>query len=383
MQAKKFFVGLRAILAIFTVTVLVTNTRAATQEKVLHSFAGYPTDGQSPGASLIFDAGGNLYGTTPYGGTYSTDCTSGCGIVFELTPQAGGDWTEQVLHKFSSNGTDGQYPSSGLIFDAAGNLYGATSGGGTYGYGTVFELTPTAGGSWTEQVLYSFNSTDGAGPSGLIFDAAGNLYGATSGGGTYGIGTVFELMPAAGGGWTEQVLHSFAGYPTDGYGPSGLIFDARGNLYGTTGSGGYSGLCIAGCGTVFELKRSVSALGGGWTEQVLHSFDPPGQDEDGAGPTGGLIFDARGNLYGTTITGGPYDCVEGFGCGTVFELARSISALGGGWTETVLYLFCSQDVCSDGWWPEAGLIFDAAGNLYGTTANGGAYGAGTVFEITR
>jgi uncharacterized repeat protein (TIGR03803 family) len=184
--------------------------------------------------------------------------------VFELTPAAGGGWTEKVLHNFNENGTDGALPRAPLIFDAAGNLYGTTEYGGTYydsDLGTVFELTPTAGGGWTETVLHNFNGTDGEFPySSLIFDGAGNLYGTTSAGGTYSsclsgyyCGTVFELTPAAGGGWTETVLHSF-GNGTDGYSPSaGLIFDAAGNLYGTTPHGGtYEG------GTVFEVTPVVA-----------------------------------------------------------------------------------------------------------------------------
>src|ERR1019366_934096 len=214
--------------------------------KVLYSFIHNGTDGGFPQAGLIFDAAGNLYGTTSEGGT-SSSCSGGCGTVFELTPTAGGGWTEKVLHNFNSNGTDGANPYAGLIFDAAGNLYGTTTVGGTYYYGTVFELTPTAGGGWTEKVLHSFNynGTDGNNPqASLTIDAAGNLYGTTSGGGTYGNykGTVFELTPAAGGDWTETVLHNFVG--PDGAAPlAGLIFDAAGNLYGTTSGGGTYYLC--------------------------------------------------------------------------------------------------------------------------------------------
>ena len=350
-------------------------------ETVLHSF-GNGTDGRGPNA-LIFDAAGNLYGTTSWGGTYTY------GTVFELTPAAGGGWTEQVLYSFCSqtNCTDGAHPVAGLIFDAAGNLYGTTGHGGVYascnsgtGCGTVFELTPTAGGGWTEKVLHNFgNGTDGNSPSaGLIFDAASNLYGTTYVGGIYcsgsgGCGTVFELTPAAGGTWTETVLYSFcpAGYPcTDGIGPeAGLIFDAAGNLYGTTVQGGRYDY-----GTVFELSPTA---GGGWTETVLHNF---GNGLDGVDPSAGLIFDAAGNLYGTTSWGGYYGHYE---YGTVFELTPAAS---GGWTETVLHSFGNG---TDGRAPLAGLIFDAAGNLYGTTSAGGTdtscpnggYGCGTVFEL--
>jgi uncharacterized repeat protein (TIGR02543 family) len=375
MQGKTLSIGLRAVLAIIAATLFVTSTWATAQEKVLHNFNNNGTDGFLAQAGLIFDAAGNLYGTTSSGGTYTY------GTVFELTPTAGGGWTETVLHSFG-NGTDGAYAYAGLIFDAAGNLYGTTSGGGAYDGGTVFELTPTAGGGWTETVLYSFgNGTDGNGPSwaGLIFDAAGNLYGTTQGGGVYtscnssnGCGTVFELTPTAGGGWTEQVLHSFNGNGTDGFYPqAGLIFDAAGNLYGTTQFGGnFGGNCYTfGCGTVFELMPS---RGGGWTEKLLYNFTG---GTDGAEPYAGLIFDAAGNLYGTAAYGGThYYCYTG--CGTVFELTP---AAGGGWTAQVLHTFGNG---ADGQNPTASLIFDAAGNLYSTTTGGGTYLDGTAFELT-
>ena len=207
-----------------------------------------------------------------------------------------------MLHNFNCNGTDGAYPEAGLIFDTAGNLYGTTSEGGTYGYGTVFELTPQAGGGWTEQVLHNFNGTDGAYPyASLIFDAAGNLYGTTSGGGTYSYGTVFELTPQAGGGWTEQVLYNFNGDGTDGANPyAGLIFDAAGNLYGTTLRGGtYGG------GTVFELTPKRAGAG---RRRCCITSTPM---SDGYYPYGGLIFDAAGNLYGTTSRGRRYQPTSG------------------------------------------------------------------------
>jgi uncharacterized repeat protein (TIGR03803 family) len=198
----------------------------------------------------MLDAAGNLYGTTAGGG--SARGLNGYGTVFELTPTAGGGWTETVSHIFESTNTDGAHPLGGLISDAAGNLYGTTYGNAWdsgYGQGTVFELTRTNGG-WREKQLHTFNGTDGAGPrASLILDAAGNLYGTTSGGGTYGAGTVFELTPIAGGGWAERVLHNFNNDGTDGAYPyGGLIFDAAGNLYGTTLYGG-----TYGNGTVFEI----------------------------------------------------------------------------------------------------------------------------------
>jgi uncharacterized repeat protein (TIGR03803 family) len=359
MPGKSLSTKLRAALVIVAIALVVTTTWAAMHERVVHTFRPNATDGVDPRAGLIADKAGNLYGTAYWGGNYLV------GTVFELMPKAGGGWTEKLLYSFNNNGTDGSNPRGGLIFDAAGNLYGTTVGGGTDGAGTVFELTPMLGGGWTEKVLYSFQYysypyTDGASPlADLIFDAAGNLYGTTDGGGTYSSGTVFELTPTKGGGWTEQVLYSFNPSIGDGYYPfAGLIFDAAGNLYGTTSAGGGNG----GQGTVFEL---TPAQGGGWTEKALYSFTGY---PDGGNPRSGLIFDAAGNLYGTTFRGGTD------GAGTVFELTLS---KGGGWTEQVLYTFTGMD----GRQPYAGLIFDAAGNLYGTTSGGGTIGYGTVFEL--
>ena len=353
MRVKRPSIRLMATLAIFTAILFVSSTRATADERVLHSFSG-GADGVSPQAGLIFDAAGNLYGTTSQGGA------SSMGTVFELTPAGGGTWTEKVLYSFHG-GADGTSPRAGLIFDAAGNLYGTTYNGGTNFAGTVFELTPAGGGTWTEKVLLSFgNDVDGSNPQGeLIFDGAGNLYATTkNGGGPNDAGTVFELTPGAGGTWTEKVLYSFSG-GADGSDPFGaLIFDGAGNLYGTTYQGGSSSV-----GTAFEL---TPAGGGTWTEHVLHNFST---GTDGSGPQAGLIFDAAGNLYGTTNGGGTYNH------GTVFEL---MPAGGGGWTESVLHSFGSG---TDGSGPYGSLIFDGAGNLYGTTYLGGSYGGGTVFRF--
>jgi len=371
MKGKRLSLGSRAALEIFTVILFVTSTYAAT-EKVLHNFNDNGTDGYTPFTGLILSPAGYLYGTTAYGGTGSCTVSGsvlGCGIVFELRPKAGGGWTETVVHSFNDNGIDGNTPYSSLTFDAhTGNLYGTTYGGGTYGYGTVFELTPNGVGGWTETVVHNFNDngTDGYYPfTGLIVDAAGNLYGATFNGGAYGVGTVFELTPSGGGVWTEAVLHNFNDNGTDGYQPygAGLILDSVGNLYGTTVDGGAYGV-----GTVFELTPSG---GGVWTETILHSFnDTP--FTDGYGPTCGLIVDAAGNLYGTTTYGGHHCCG---GYGTVFELTPTGA---GSWTEKVLHSFEGKD----GEQPWAGLVLDASGNLYGTTYEGGAYGVGTVFELS-
>jgi uncharacterized repeat protein (TIGR03803 family) len=356
MRDKKVSTRSALVLTMFAATILLTGARAAAQtESVLLNFNG--RDGEIPEAGLIFDAAGNLYGTTAGGGTGGD---SGHGTVFELTPNGSGGWTQKVLHTFHNTGNDGFYLYDSLVMDAAGNLYGTTFSGGANGAGTVFELTRNTSGDWTEKQLHSFSSsgTDGYGPYGnLIFDAAGNLYGTTFyGGGTRDDGTVFELMPVTGGKWKEKILLSFNG--GNGAMPiGGLLFDAAGNLYGTASNGGSSDL-----GTVFKLTPST---GGAWRSTVLYNFD----NYDGEHPAGGLILDVSGNLYGTTGEGGS-------GFGTVFELKP---AVGGGWTESVLSQF---DGGTEGGYPCQNLIFDSAGNLYGTTNIGGANNYGTVFELT-
>jgi uncharacterized repeat protein (TIGR03803 family) len=286
--------------------------------------------------------------------------------VFELSPNQGGGWTEKVLHQFGAKASDGVQPRAGLVFDAAGNLYGTTLYGGSYGNGTVFELTPAAGGGWTEKILHSFNSNGKDGyepPAGLIVDRNGNLYGTTLRGGQYNYGTAFELIPQTGGNWTEKILHDFSNAGGDGSFPTAsLIFDAKGNLYSATQTGGAHGY-----GTAFEL---IPAMDGTWSEKTLHSFEGL-YAMDGAYPSA-LTFDASGNLYGTAAGGGPYDA------GTVFKLT---SQPDGSWVEKTLYAFGTYRD-RDGIAPDAGVISDRFGNLYGTTASGGEYGNGTVFEIT-
>jgi uncharacterized repeat protein (TIGR03803 family) len=361
----------RAVGAAFTCVLFVTGAWAGDHEIVLHSF-GNGSDGSGPMAGLIVDGAGNFYGTTEYGGIHFT-CPGGggCGAVFELSPREGGGWTETVLHSFGG-GNDGFSPVAALVMDRAGNLYGTTFSGGIHnncedGCGTVFELSPREGGGWTETLLHSFGGgTDGYYPAGvLILDGGGNLYGTTGNGGIHGLGTVFELSPREGGGWTETVLHSFKSDGSEGFSPNaGLVLDGAGDLYGTTYNGG-----IHGFGTVFELSPRE---GGGWTDTVLHSF---GRGNDGYYPFAGLVKDGAGNLYGTTEYGGIHNNCDG-GCGTVFELSPRE---GGGWTETVLHSFGRG---TDGSVPVAGLIFDGAGNLYGTTQGGGIHGRGTAFELS-
>jgi uncharacterized repeat protein (TIGR03803 family) len=344
-----------------TVFKLTPNADGSWTRKVIHNFTG-GKDGANPeGAALIFDQTGNLYGTTAFGGA------SGNGVVFRLTPNADGKWTEKVLHHFTGTGKDGGFPVAGLIFDTAGNLYG-TAGLGAHGNGVVFKLTPKADGSWSESVLYSFcplsNCSDGGAPSAsLIFDQTGNLYGTTAAGGNSNVGGVaFKLTPNQDGTWSESVLYTFCSLSScnDGANPhSNLIFDNVGNLYGTAPGGP---------GVVFMLSPSQ---GGGWSESVLYSFCPPCR-ANGATPYGGLLFDGAGNLYGTTQGGGSGT----FPYGVVYKLAPNSK---GAWNETVLHSFDDHP----GAYPFAAVIFDAAGkNLYGTTKGDGNRTFGSVFRIT-
>lgn len=272
-------------------------------------------------------------------------------VLLVSAPQPAHSQTESVLHSFSTS-PDGSAAYAKLTLGAHGNFYSTTANGGANGHGTVFEITP----SGTETVLYSFaGSPDGANPtfSSVAFDKAGNLYGTTSGGGANGgldgYGTVFKLTPVG----TETVLYSFAGPPTDGYQPnSGVILDTLGNLYGTTVSGGANGY-----GTVFKVTSSG-------TESVLYSF---AGGTDGCFPFAAGLVLRKNVLYGATQQCGAN------GYGTVFKLSLS-------GTETILHSFANDG--TDGEYPDAGLVFDAAGNMYGTTDIGGTGNAGTVYKIT-
>jgi uncharacterized repeat protein (TIGR03803 family) len=313
--------------------------------------------------------GFNPYGALIFdkaGNLYGTTVWGGAydsGRVFELALE-GGVWTETVLHSFNPNGKDGTFPWGTLIFDSTGNLYGTTQTGGVYEYGAVFEMTPGKNGVWEEKVLHNFNGgngKDGAGPlAGMIFDGSGNLYGTTELGGAYQYGTVFELSSKTGGGWTEKVLHSFNPNTKDGVAPNAsLILDTSGNLYSTTLEGGAYSL-----GTVFELSPKT---GGGWKEKVVHSFNSNGKD--GYFPFAALTLDGSGNLYGATSVGGTK-----YG-GVAFELMPKTS---GGWTEKILYDFGSPGATD----PFGQLIFDGSGNLYGTTGTNGPDDSGSVFKLT-
>jgi uncharacterized repeat protein (TIGR03803 family) len=411
---------LASILAVVaTAVALVPVARGATKYKVLHNF-GSGSDGTFPSGPLLLGKKGSLFGVTYDGGTGS--CSDyGCGVLFMLAPQADGKWSEAVLHDFAG-GSDGASPDGGLIFDGAGNLYGTLGGDGSVDVAGVFELSRGDGG-WSNTVLYSDNSgpglvwdklgnlygeigpgdyfhvgaigellagskgwayaqlysfcsqdhcDDGYGPPAPpIWDDHGNLYGTTSDGGvshpkcgtSSGCGVVFKMTPNGDSTWTYDILHRFASFATDGQTPSGgLVMDGSGNLYGDTLDGGSHGN-----GTIF---RFAPAAGGGWKQTVLYDFP---SCADGCLPTGTLVFDKDGNLYGAAGGGIP-DCA-GFTCGVVFKLT---SQKNGKWSYSVLHKFTLKD----GAFPQ-GVTLDERGNIFGTTLNGGAHNdAGVAFEIT-
>jgi uncharacterized repeat protein (TIGR03803 family) len=417
---SQFWAAVSKALAVMTVTLIIALIlapgAAAGTYKILYNFTG-GADGNQPEAAVILDTAGNLYGTTILGGAF------GDGVVFEVIKNSDGTWTESVLHSFAG-GTDGATPHSGLTFDASGNLYGTTQGGGTSSAGTVFELVPNSDGTWTESVLYSFTGgSDGASPwAGLIFDATGALYGTTYLGGASGLGVVYKLTPNSGGTWTESVLHTFTGGDNDGSNPrfGSLIFDTAGKLYGATTTGGgttcYDG--EPGCGAIFEMKPQSDgswkekvilnfntyglihgegvvfgpaghlygvAVGGynsgvpndlgaifeltpgadgKWTERLLHEFHG---NQSGAYPQVPIAFDAAGDIILATSDG--YD-PGGTCCGQVFKLIPSAH----GWRKQALHIF--QGPPQDGSTPYAGIVLDAAGNIYGTTCDAGSGGAG-------
>lgn len=346
-------------------------------EQVLFNFPGMP-GGAQPEGNLLLGPGGNLYGTTDAGG-------SGHGVVYELVHNSDGSWTSNVLYTFTG-GNDGSNPYVGLVLDKAGNLYGTTQYGGdltcgfSLGCGVVFELSPNSSGVWTETVLHTFEGSDGELPqTPLILDAAGNLYGATALGGitnstcSAGCGLVFKLSRSSSSSWQQKILYSFSG--SDGYGPVGnLAFDHSGHLYGATVSGGDLSKCGtqgAGCGFVFELAPSST----GWKEIRGFSFS---NATTGLNPFGGVTLTSSGNLVGTTYHGGNVNCTipPGTGCGVAFELTPTSTS----WTETVLHVFGTG---TDGINPSAPVVLDRRGNLYGTTGSGGDDSYGIVFEIAH
>jgi uncharacterized repeat protein (TIGR03803 family) len=408
MRLRRRLLVLNALLTILLM--LMPSGLAAPKYKILHAF-GQGQDGAGIWGSLLLDKKGNLYGTTGGGGLY------GYGTAFRLAPKSNGNWSETILHDFDRNGQDGYGPTDNLTFRTDGNLYGTTTYGGTYDYGMVFELKPGSSG-WTENVVYNFGShqndgfepyaglvlaptgdlfgttphdpgnvfqltlgsqgwtervidtfsrdNDGNGPfAGLILGATGSLYGITENGGAHNLGVVYELSPRADGSWKERILHDFCPtgppYCPDGARPGvgALTMDSSGNIYGATAGGGYC------CGTVFRLTLQAD---GRWKETVLYDFKG---GASGFEPGAGVVRDNAGALYGTTVYGGRPQC----DCGVVFKLSPRKS---GRWEYSVLHTFTGYD----GAQPDANLILDTKGNLYGTAATGGASGGGVAFEIT-
>ncbi|HWY14595.1 MAG TPA: choice-of-anchor tandem repeat GloVer-containing protein [Rhizomicrobium sp.] len=323
----------------------------------LYLFSG-GAGGSGPGG-LVMDQKGNLWGSTCCGGV-------GGGVIFKINAKD----HESVAHTFQGSPNDGCSGGATMVVDASGNLYGTTFGCGKFGYGAVYKVKPDG----SESLLYSFRGGhNGYNPfAGVTLDTQGNLYGVTDYGGRLrlctngagGCGTIFKLTPNG----TKTLLYAFKGPLKDGYIPAANpIMDAFGNLYGTTAGGGIGDNCeYGGCGIVFKLTPDGS-------ETVLHFFK--GGRSDGSVSIAGMIEDGAGNLYGTTeFGGGTISCNMGFGCGTVFKIAPD-------GTLTLLHKFKGPtDGANPG--PSAGLVADAAGNLYGTAQHGGANGYGTVFEIT-
>jgi uncharacterized repeat protein (TIGR03803 family) len=342
---------------VFALAIIATPIAQAQTFTVIHTFTD-GGDGAQPYAGLTMDAAGNLYGTANGGGAQGVCSSYGCGTVFKLTKR-GASWVLTPLYSFAG-GDDGEHPQSRVTIVRDGTLYGTTFDGGSSGGGTVFHLRPSAAAPksalapWNHTVLYNFDAfNSGFEPQGdLTFDPSGNIYGTAEDGGINVGGTIYELTPL-GGTWTQTVLYSpsYQAFPR-----GGVIFDGSGNLDGVLSDGGQHGL-----GAVYQLSPS----GSNWTEQTIYNFF---EAVDGIVPFGGLIIDPSGNLYGTTFTGGSD---EG---GTVFELTSA----NGGWTLNTLYNLTGSPGCG----PQDKLVMDAAGNLYGTTYCDGAYELGSVFKLT-
>jgi uncharacterized repeat protein (TIGR03803 family) len=401
---------LTGVLAIVALFAMIVTAGATSTTKVVYSFAG-DDDGEYPSTELVIDANGNVYGTTvqggqvgggtvfqlapdgthtvlynftagvdggqPYGGVtldaqgnlYGSavvggsggSCEGGCGVAYKLTNN-GGVWTQTVLHSFTG-GDDGSGPGAGLTLDAHGNLYGMTPTGGAYGIGVIYQLHPRQNGSWGFKVIHAFTGgQDGSSGSAgrMIFDDAGNLYGVATVGGDFGKGVVIELTRRSGT-WKLKTLYSFKGMPDAGFPYGGLIFDDAGNLYGTTYYDGANNL-----GSVYQLTRGP---GGVWKERVLYSFRG---GLDGANSISSLVFDANGNLYGTTSEGGAPGC----SCGVIFKLAPGSH---GNWTESIAYAFTGVP---DGAFAYNGMAGDGLGNFFGATVHGGVDGEGSIYEFT-
>jgi uncharacterized repeat protein (TIGR03803 family) len=390
---------------------------------VLHNFA--LTDGAEPFAGVTMDARGSIYGTTEYGGVLNCDNggVPGCGVVYKLGQQ-NSTWILSILYEFP--GQNGFLPTSpgNITLGPNGPPYGTELQGGAAFAGTIFELLPslkvsaTLNSEWSYHLIHTFGAgNDGGYPSQISFDQGGNIFGATSLGGTVGDGIVYELTPS-GNGWAEAILYNFLG-GADGNGPRSITLDQADNIYGTTGSGGNQE-CEnqVGCGTVWELTRS----GSGWTKTTLHVFE---QATDGGDP-GPVARDSAGNLFGLTSTGAAgnggtiwelspvnghwvfsilytfpwptqqftgafrpiidaegalYGVTNGGGANN-FGSAYKLTPSNGKWVYTNLHDFGSWPSQTDGCYPRGPIALDAGGNVYGAAQSCGAFGVGNVFEIT-
>jgi hypothetical protein len=407
----------KILMAVIGMSLVAAAVPALAQFRTLYAFKG-GVDGVMPTDRLVQDSSGNLYGTTLYGGEGNdahSGCQDLCGTVFELSRLSNGDWQKMTLYGFTGK-KDGGNPEGAMAIDTAGNLYGTTQ------FYAAFELSPAAGGGWTESTIFSFYFGPSWLPDGVVQDASGNLYGIARSSG--GDGILYELSPVGGGVWTETTLYSFGLYGEFGA-PSELTMDGRGDILGASLPGTVDGLVCyytvpVDCGTMFELSPESSGVwtfsdfefptpnrggepsgsvvedssgnvfgttliggadgdgimyelspvaGGAWKESIRYIFD----GTKGSSPTG-LISDGNGGFYGTTLSGGSANCTSG--CGVVFHLTQTAT---GGWTERVLHSFTGG---FDGEMPNE-LIRDANGNLYGTTRAGGSAvcKCGTVFEI--
>jgi len=332
MKLRKF----RNLFTLLVIALTLSTVSWAGQERILRAFNGNPVE--FPSSGLIADPSGNLFGVLQ-------------GAVYEMLPKAGGGYTFSVIYSF---GDIGVFASGNLVRDNGGNLFGSTRGGGTNGCGYIFKLSPQSGGQWKLRTLHNFTCTDGQGTGlGMAMDASGNLFGATGIGGSLNQGVAYELGPGAGGVWTYQVLHNFDYWAEGGSPETNVILDGSGNFYG----GNHAG--------IYKMSPNGD---GTWTESTAFTLGTV----NGGGPLGDLVFDSAGNIFGTTAIGGTHSD------GTVFELSP---AAGGTWTLSTLYNFAGV---GDGSLPAGGVTFDAAGNIYGTTQlGGGPDNSGTVYRLSQ
>ena len=349
MKSPTFSISALAVTAAFVLSVA---SAAAVTTDVILSFE--EDEGEYADTDLETDSAGNIYGTTVLGGDF------GSGTVFQLSPTPNG-WVHTVLYSFTG-GADGGEPYKGVTIDREGNLYGTAVTGGSGscegGCGVAYKLT-NSGGNWTQTVIHAFTGgDDGSGPGArLTVDRGGNIYGMAPTGGANGLGTIYKISQA-GAAWTFKVIHTFTGGDDGATGSAGRMVLRRARLYGAATTGGAHG-----SGVIFELSpRAV----GEWDFRAIYAFK--GQP-DGSFPYGALLFAGSGKIYGTTYYGGTN------GIGAVYELSPRRN---GEWNENVIYSFQEG---SDGNSPISNLVFDPAGNLYGTTSEGGL-GSGTIFKLS-